>query len=275
MNELDAWYAILKLGAPDEGYLIAYKAENPALSSQLLRVREFRDQTAEVRTRLSDLQRIFALGYAFVMLLLLMGAVWIGFLVANAIVGPVRRLATAAQAVTSGDLASRVEVRKGDGELGELGHTFNNMTTQLQAQRDELVTAQEQSDARRRFTEAVLSGVPAGVLNIQPDGGIALANPSAERILGRPGGGLMGQTITDVAPELAPLVARAISAGGSDVSDQIELSRGGRARIINVQIKPEHPGETSGFVTTLDDITELVSAQRERRVGGCGATHRP
>lgn len=265
--DLDGWYAIYRMSGTMSGYLIAYQAEAPTLSQQLVRVREFRDQTADVRDRLADLSQTFAIGYGLVMALLLLSAVWIGLLVANTVVGPVRRLANAAVAVSEGNLQSRVDVRKGDGELGDLGHAFNDMTRQLEAQRDGLITANSQSEERRRFIETVLSGVPAGVMNIRPDGRVALANPAAEAILGGGKGRLVGQSLDAIATELGPLLERARQSTGGDARDQVELNRAGHARIINVQISPNDPQGNSGYVITLDDITELVSAQRNAAWG--------
>ena len=264
-NTFDAWYALYY--TPQGYFIVAYKAENPAIAEQLLQVRQFRDQTNEVETRLAELSRTFAIGYGLVMVLLLLGAMWIGIIVANAIIGPVRRLATAAGAVSEGDLTSRVEIRKGDGELGELGEAFNEMTRQLAGQRDDLIAAHEQSDARRRFIETVISGVPAGVLNVRNDGRVALANPSAERLLGAAPGRVNGADISDVLPELDGLMEQAKALTGQDVRDQIELSRGGTSRIINVRISPDDPEQPSGFLITLDDITELISAQRNAAWG--------
>jgi len=41
-----------------------------------------------------------------------------------------------------------------DGDLAQLGETFNKMTQELRTQRDELVNASETIDSRRRFIEA-------------------------------------------------------------------------------------------------------------------------
>ncbi|MEM9420912.1 MAG: PAS domain-containing sensor histidine kinase [Pseudomonadota bacterium] len=267
-DRLDMWYAIFRLGAPDEGFLVAYKAENPALSQQLVGVREFRDQTKDVRVHLAGLSQMFVLGYGLVMVLLLLGAVWIGLWVANQIIGPVRRLAVAAEAVSSGDLTSRVDVHKGDGELGDLGHAFNEMTQQLAAQRGDLVAANAQSEGRRRFIETVISGVPAGVLNVSPEGRIALANPSAESILATgEHRGVSGESLEALAPELEPLIERARAGAMTEVRDQVEIRREGIDRILNVRISPDDPARKTGFVVTLDDITELVAAQRNAAWG--------
>ena len=47
-------------------------------------------------------------------------------------------------------------------EVGNLGTTFNRMTSDLQRQQQELLDANQQIEARRRFIETVLAGVSAG-----------------------------------------------------------------------------------------------------------------
>ena len=53
---------------------------------------------------------------------------------------------------------------------GTLGHAFNRMTSQLDAQRSDLIAANQLNEERRRFTETVLSGVSAGVIGLDGDG---------------------------------------------------------------------------------------------------------
>ncbi|WP_051881926.1 sensor histidine kinase [Parvularcula oceani] len=263
---LDTYYAALRVESAGGGTLIAYRPEVPALSRQLIAVRDYRDETATVRERLSDLTVTFAIGYGLLLVILLLAAVLIGLLVAGNIVDPVRRLATAAGLVSEGDLTSRVEVRPRDDELGDLGRAFNDMTEQLSAQRDDLIAANDRADSRRRFIETVLSGVPAGVLNVGEDGRLVFANPSAAVILGHDRRRLAGAELGSVAPELAPLLQRARGAVDGELRDQIEVERKRGTRILNVRIVPEEPNG-SGSIVLLDDITELVSAQRNAAWG--------
>ena len=63
---------------------------------------------------------------------------------------------SAANVVSTGDLNVQVPVHKSEGDLAQLGETFNKMTQELRTQRDELVSASDLIDSRRRFIEAVL-----------------------------------------------------------------------------------------------------------------------
>ncbi len=72
-----------------------------------------------------------------------------------------------------------------------------------------------------------------------------------------------GQPLLDVAPELAELVRQAIDNGQRLTQGQVTLSRKGRERNLSVRVASEQTAEAEhGYVVTLDDITELVSAQR-------------
>ncbi len=73
-----------------------------------------------------------------------------------------------------GDLDVVLPLRRGEGDLRRLSRDFNNMTSELARQRHALVSANEQLSERRRFMEAVLSGVSAGVIGLDPEGKIRL-----------------------------------------------------------------------------------------------------
>jgi two-component system nitrogen regulation sensor histidine kinase NtrY len=174
----------------------------------------------------SGLQVAFALVFALVALLVLAAAVLIGLVIANQIARPVGRLITAAERVRGGDLGVRVpEASTGD-ELAGLSRAFNRMTGQLGAQRTELMDAYSQLDERRRFTEAVLSGVSAGVIGLDPKGCIELPNRAASELLGRDLMAAIGRRLDDIVPEFAPLLQAARDADRSERPRTAELQIG-------------------------------------------------
>jgi two-component system nitrogen regulation sensor histidine kinase NtrY len=176
-------------------------------------------------------------------------------------VAPIRRLIGAANAVSTGNLYVRVPVRQAEGDLAQLGETFNRMTQELRTQRDDIMQAHDLIDSRRRFTEAVLAGASAGVIGVDGDGAISILNRSAEKLIGSTESAALGRPLSEVLPELADFMAAARS--GARTQDQVTISRNGRERNLSVRITSEQSGESDrGYVVTLDDITELVAAQR-------------
>ena len=126
--------------------------------AQLRATREGVNQYAEIQSRRLGVQIAFGLMYTVIALIVLLSAVWIGLNFANYLVAPIRRLIGAAQVVATGNLHVQVPIRRAEGDLAQLGETFNNMTQELRTQRDDIVRARDVIDSRRRFTEAVLAG---------------------------------------------------------------------------------------------------------------------
>ncbi len=207
------------------------------------------------------MQIAFGILFLGITVVVLLSAIWLGIGLANRLVAPIRRLIDAAKEVSLGNLEVAVEPQSSDGDVGALGVTFNTMTAQLRGQRTSCFRRASRSTARRRFTEAVLSGVTAGVIGIDAEGRVTIANRTALHVLGAPE--LAGSDIVEVVPELEPVVAASLRDSRPEHRDQITLTRGGHERTINIRVTTERAtGQAHGYVITLDDITDLVTAQR-------------
>ena len=140
------------------------------------------------------------------------------------------------------------------------------MITELRSQRNAILSAKDDIDQRARFTEAVLSGVSAAVLGVDGDGRITIANKAASPLLS--GRFRSGRNIAEAMPELAPVFHNARQSRKHDWREQVTITRDGQERTLNVQVTQErddvgrHSGSEDSFVITIDDITDLVAAQR-------------
>ena len=214
-----------------------------------------------------NIQVAFAAMYVMIALIMVLSATWLGLSFATRLVTPIRRLISATDQVSTGNLYVQVPVNKDEGDLAHLGETFNKMTSELRLQQNRLIAASALIDERRVFTEAVLSGVPAGVIGIDSKGCITVVNASASKLLDGSGEQAaeqrIGESFEDVIPELAPVIADAREGRSRMTQSQITLNRHGRERIYNIRVTSEAlTAGAQNFVVTLDDITELVSAQR-------------
>jgi two-component system, NtrC family, nitrogen regulation sensor histidine kinase NtrY len=255
--------AVIKLRGYDDTYLYVARPLDPRVIEQLEATRESVKDFANLEARRVGVQIAFALMYTVIALIVLLSAVWIGLNFANRLVAPIRRLIGAANLVSTGNLYVQVPVRRGEGDLSQLGETFNKMTQELRTQRDDLMRARDQIDSRRRFTEAVLAGASAGVIGVDADGRISILNRSAEKLIGQGESAASGRQLTEVMPELEPLFTEARSGAHRLVQGQITINRDMRERNLSVRVTTEQsPDEDHGYVVTLDDITDLVTAQR-------------
>ena len=255
--------SVVKLRGYDNTYLFVARPVDP----EVLEFTRLTDQNiTEYRNYASNrlvFQITFTLMYIGMALVLLLAAVWIGIALANRFVDPIRNLMIASNRVSEGDLDVRVPVQEGRGDLRDLTNRFNTMTQQLKTQRVALVHANETNEKRRQFTEAVVEGVSAGIVGLDAFGAITLFNARAVEMLGRDEISVIGQQVGEVVPALGPVVERAKSSRRGQIRDQIEIGSGPDYRTYQVQLTREGSmAESKGFVVTLDDITDLLSAQR-------------
>jgi two-component system nitrogen regulation sensor histidine kinase NtrY len=205
----------------------------------------------------SNILKAFAVMFLMMAAIMLLSAMWLGLSFANRLVGPIRRLIRATDLVASGNLYVQVPIKRSEGDFAHLGETFNKMTTELRINQNRLMDAYSQMDERRAFTEAVLAGVPAGVMGVDAQGAVTVVNPAARQLLDQSEEALVGKPLAEVAAELSPVMAEAERT--RLYHGQASLTRKGRERILNVRVAREAAG---GRVVTLDDITDLVAAQR-------------
>jgi two-component system nitrogen regulation sensor histidine kinase NtrY len=254
----DMGRAVYKLAAYPDAYLYVVRPLGQGIMNQLRRADDavfaYRDADAN-RVRI---QAIFVLAYVSTALLVLVGAVWVGASAATQIAGPVARLVKAADQVASGDMTARVETQKDIEEIAVLSRAFNRMTSDLQSQQTALRAASVEAESRRRFIEAVLSGVSAGVIGLDPSGRISAVNARALALLGLGEEPVAGQPLAELAPELEEVAARA-GPYGHDAEAEVDLARRGEQRRLRVRASRRTDG---GLVLTFDDITRLVAAQR-------------
>jgi two-component system, NtrC family, nitrogen regulation sensor histidine kinase NtrY len=255
--------AVIRLRAFNDTFLYVARLLDPHVVAQVNETQASVAEYAELESRRLGMQVSLALMFAVIGLTILMASVLIGLNFANWLVTPIRRLMSAANIVSTGDLHVQVPVHKSEGDLAQLGETFNKMTQELRTQRDELVNASDLIDSRRRFIEAVLSSASAGIIGVDASGSVGILNRSAEKLIGHAESETLGHPLSDVLPELDDMMKTAREGTQRLVQGQITILRDGHERNLSVRVSAEQTSQSrDSYIITLDDITELVSAQR-------------
>ena len=255
--------ALIRLRSFEDTFLYVARPLDPHVVDQLKQTEASVAEYAEIESRRLGIQVNFALIFAVIALTILMASILLGLNFANRLVTPIRRLMGAANMVSTGDLKVQVPVLRSEGDLAQLGETFNKMTQELRTQRDELVNASDLIDSRRRFIEAVLSSASAGIIGVDASGSVGILNRSAEKLIGHVESETLDHPLSDVLPELDDMMKTAREGTQRLVQGQITINREGHERILSVRVSAEQTSQTrDSYIITLDDITELVSAQR-------------
>jgi two-component system, NtrC family, nitrogen regulation sensor histidine kinase NtrY len=257
--------AIVRLSTAQQLFVYTSRKVEPRVLEQVARTQTALNDYNALTARSRALQWRFNLILLVVSLLVVAAAVWFAILLASKIVEPIGALAEAAERVGEGDLDARVNPQGSGDEIGALARSFNRMTAQLKAQQQALIGANTQSDMRRRFIEAVLSGVSAGVLSIDSMGVIRLANASAEALLDCGPQGLVGRALAETVPEFAVLLetARAEGIAAAEISRQRPHGRTATdSQTLAVRLTADAGQGRSNYILTFDDISQQLSDQR-------------
>ncbi|MBB3440434.1 MULTISPECIES: PAS domain-containing sensor histidine kinase [unclassified Rhizobium] len=260
--------AIIRLESIPGTFLYTVRAVDPKVMNAMRMMEENATEYRSMEAGRVSLQIAFAVLYIGFALIVLLAAIWTAIAVADRIVRPIRLLITAADSVASGNMDIVVPVHAVDGDVASLSRTFNKMISEIRTQRDEILEAKDEVDDRRRFIEAVLSGVTAAVIGVEQDRRITIVNSSAETLMALQADELLGKQLSEVAPEVDQVLTEAAARYRGDFRKQIALVRGGTVRTLSVQVTREEVRDLSeSYVITLDDITDLVIAQRSTAWG--------
>lgn len=207
---------------------------------------------------------------ALVTLLILFAATWTALYLSKQVTVPIQALAEATQKVARGNLAHRVEVRAQD-ELGTLVNSFNQMTMQLGESRQQiddftrsLQLAIQENERRRKLMETILENIPTGVLSLDSSGAITRMNSAVPQIFGDQArnahtmADLLGE---DAARDVLQLMRKSLRMGAA--SRELEFAAAGRLLHAAVTVSSLGPRRSNpGFVVVIDDLTELLRAQK-------------
>lgn len=262
-------------------WLVALRALNPGMLARIEDTETAYKGYVELKQERDHVKSVVTLSLLLLLAGTVAGAVWAGIRLANKVVKPVTELVHGTNRVSAGDLAVRLEPQDDD-ELGVLTQAFNRMTLQLANNRDLLEKKNKELDERRRFMEAVLTGVTAGVVAVDGEGTVRVANQSAQTMLKL----AVGSKLDKIVPELADVV-RTVSDGRKDIMPapkgvaqrevKVMVAEGDTRTLLvrlvvlgHDKLDEEEEGARPvrsedvkrGVVLTFDDITPLMSAQR-------------
>ncbi len=209
-----------------------------------------------VDSAVSMVQRLLVVAAGMALALALIAT----YVVSNFLARRVRKIEAGAKRIANGDFGVRVPVTSQD-ELGQLAGTFNDMG-------DRLGAAFQQVDVEKRRAKLLLDDLSEGVIGIDTGGHIIVANPAAERLLGR--------AIEPPAPlkECVPgeifELWRSMSAASPQREDTFILSEDQALAVRSSFLTDQ--AELSSLLV-LRDVSQEVKLERSRRDFIANASH--
>ncbi len=238
-----------------------------SLSTKLLKVSKSFGDYQETRRMKEPVKIANILILLTVALLVILIGFWFGMSIARDITDPILNLAAGTEKIAAGALDIYIEPT-GDDELASLVRSFNKMAEDLRKNRDRLMVLNANLESRRKYMEAVLKNIAAGVLSLDADGRITTMNLSAMKLLNISRDSPLDKYLSDVAaPETVQALEEALGRLNSDsdsVSKHLKINRADKSLSLLCFASPmkDDEGRAMGAVLVLEDMTHLVRAQR-------------
>jgi len=194
-----------------------------------------------------DLKRIYVVTLTFALLMALFVAIAVAATQSNLLAAPLATLAQAMQAVARGDFSRQAPVTTRD-ELGVLTESFNSMTRQLDEARRVVESNRAALEAAKSRLENILANLSAGVLVFDHRYGLGIVNHGATDILGGEIDGFAAQ-------------ARARFTASPEEPWELELQLA-TGKTVHARGAPLPQSTGGGYVAVVDDVTQLINAQR-------------
>ncbi|HAF15918.1 MAG TPA: hypothetical protein DCK93_02025 [Blastocatellia bacterium] len=210
-------------------------------------------------------------------LMLLFVSSWVAIYLARGIATPIKALAEASNEIARGNLSHRVTTIAED-ELALLADSFNQMTTQLEdnrtsieagsaALREKNLTLEE----RRNYIETVLESLSTGVVSLDENDRVTTINAAASRMLRlkkasheQEAERLEELIVVEDWVVLDRLLRRARRTG--QAAEQAQLAGANDGSPLPVALTATalraSAAQKSGVVLVLEDLSELLAAQR-------------
>lgn len=220
------------------------------------------------------LKASFALTLTLVVMLSLLAAVYGAFFFARRLVAPILSVVSGTHAVAKGNFDTLLPVTSHD-EIGFLIDSFNQMIQRLGSAREEARLSQAGLEKERAHVEAILARLSTGVIAIESDGRIRIANEAAASILNVDLTNAAGSRLVDIAEAHPPLdkflhaLQTHLESDETEWRERIVLrgDAGRRELVCASSALPGEGDEPGGSVIVFDDVTELLQAQRDAAWG--------
>jgi two-component system nitrogen regulation sensor histidine kinase NtrY len=260
----------ISFSLPDKGNLlvVAGKFLPQNYSQKINNITAYVNRYQQLKIQKNPVNTFYLMTLAFITLLIVFAASWIGFHLAKSITVPIEKLAHATREVSRGNLNVRVEDPASD-ELGLLIESFNQMISDLQDSRQNIDQKTRELETRKHYIETVLNNITTGVITINSQNIITTINPTAKEMLGLNRSNPVGHSFREVLKdpryqEIVLNIEKSLSSRFPLSDREIKIQFDHHSYTLAMTISPFQPSsnQPSGLIVVLDNLTQLIKAQK-------------
>lgn len=269
-------YLVAAAPVPDSSgrSLVIAGQVSPEITERINRIDDLEATYGALKRDQNTVKNSALLTLGLITLLTLFIAFWLALYLARTVADPVQQLAEATDHVRQGDLSFRAKV-VGDDELAALAMSFNEMTSELAENRQRLEFSAEELqqsnaalDERRGYIEAILQSLSAGVISLDENGNVTTLNDAARELLRISEESVTGVALQALLPEeQREELWRMIRRAGRlrSITREVHFTLANNTKLdvaVTVTALQDPRGQSRGAVIVIEDLTELIEAQR-------------
>ena len=251
--------ALLKIQRALPTYLYIGKNVDSNVLSRVESVNKTALEYVNVTNKLDDFQYQFNKLFLAINFLMIILSTWFGLKFSSRILGPILSIIKDTEKIIQDNFSSKIRVIEGNNEFNFLSKVLNKMIEKLKVQKNKLLKAKETINLRRKFTEKIINEISNAIIYIDTNNKILLMNKKTEEFLGPNTKNNFFKKNRNLSSEIKKFK----NSKNDHKVVQIKHLIVGKIKILNLNLSKVYENKLfKGVLLSIDDITELVSAQK-------------
>ena len=251
--------ALMRLQRAIPTYLYIGKSVDANVLSRVESVNQTADEYVNITQRLNNFQFQFNKLFLAINFLMILLSTWFGLRFSNKILNPIMSIILDSQKIINDNFRSRITVIEGKNEFNFLSKLLNQILNSLAIQKNKLIKAKETINLRRKFTEKIINEVSNGIIYLDTNDKVLLYNKRSQEIFGKN----FKEDFLKKNSQISQFI-RKFKEDDTFLNEiQLKYISQKKIKILNFKLsKVFEKKKFKGMILSIDDITELVSAQK-------------
>ena len=251
--------ALIRLQRAIPTYLYIGKSVDANVLSRVESVNQTADEYVNITQRLNNFQFQFNKLFLAINFLMILLSTWFGLRFSNKILNPIMSIILDSQKIINDNFRSRITVIKGKNEFNFLSKLLNQILNSLAIQKNKLIKAKETINLRRKFTEKIINEVSNGIIYLDTNDKVLLYNKRSQEIFGKN----LKEDLLKKNSQISQFIKKVKEDDTFLNEIQLKYISQKKIKILNFKLsKVFEKKKFKGMILSINDITELVSAQK-------------
>ena len=226
--------------------------------SRVESVNKTASEYVNITNKLENFQYQFNKLFLAINFLMILLSIWFGLKFSSKILSPILSIIQDSEKIIEDNFSSKIKVIEGNNEFNFLSRVLNKMLDKLKVQKNKLLVAKETINLRRKFTEKIINEVSNAIIYFDLNNKILLINKKTEEFLGHD-----VKKFFKLNTNLSSEINRFKNNNIDHKETQIKHLIAGKLKILNLNLSKVYENKSiKGILLSIDDVTELISAQK-------------